>query len=396
MKIRATRKICNAILGRSALLLATVGTLAFDTSAWADVKQGVDRWSAGDFAGAVKEWQAPADQGDADAQFNLAQAYRLGRGVAQDNDKALALYAAAAASGHPQAADHYGLMLFQGGRREEALPYVEVAAARGDPRAQYLLGIAHFNGDLVAKDWVRAYALLTMANSASLPQAVPAIAQMDEFIPMDQRQQGAGLAANLQKEAEATRARQLAAAELSQGVGSSSANVSEGVPAMAQAVPAPSPSTSVADATMKASSVAAAKTAVADAMRATGTETPAAAGADYTRPNAALASVARPAPKPTPQAISKPAAKPVLPASAPAAKPVSPWQVQLGAFSVAGSAERLWAQLSNHSVLAGKTRIVRPAGRLTKLLASGFASKAEADSACVALKRAGQGCLVTR
>jgi TPR repeat protein len=39
-------------------------------------------------------------------------------------------------------------MLFQDGRREAALPYVRDAARRGDPRSQYLLGIAYFNGDL--------------------------------------------------------------------------------------------------------------------------------------------------------------------------------------------------------------------------------------------------------
>ena len=70
-----------------------------------------------------------------------------------------------------------GLMLFQSGRREAALPYVEDAAKRGDPRSEYLLGIAYFNGDLVGKDWVKAYALLTLANSAGLPQAAPALAQ---------------------------------------------------------------------------------------------------------------------------------------------------------------------------------------------------------------------------
>ena len=56
------------------------------------------------------------------------------------------------AQGHARAADTYGLILFQSGRREVALPYVEAAARRGDPRSQYLLGVAHFNGDLVAKE----------------------------------------------------------------------------------------------------------------------------------------------------------------------------------------------------------------------------------------------------
>ena len=98
----------------------------------------------------------------------------MGQGA--DPARAEQLYAQAAARGHLQAADTYGLMLFQAGRREEAFPYVRDAARRGDPRSQYLLGIAHFNGDLVEKDWVRAYALLSLANSQGLPQAAPAIA----------------------------------------------------------------------------------------------------------------------------------------------------------------------------------------------------------------------------
>ena len=56
------------------------------------VKAGVDAWSNGDYATAVKAWQAPAAAGDADAMFNLAQAYKLGRGVPQDLAKAEALY----------------------------------------------------------------------------------------------------------------------------------------------------------------------------------------------------------------------------------------------------------------------------------------------------------------
>ncbi len=182
--------------------------------AQADVKTGVDAWTRGDFATAVREWAGPAAQGDPDAQFNMAQAYRLGRGLDADPQQAEALYALAAAQGHVKAADNYGLLLFQRGAREEALPYVSAAASRGDPRAQYLLGIAHFNGDLVAKDWRRAYALLTLANSAGLPQARGALAQMDEYISLEDRQAAQPLAASLKAEAEAARARELAAVDL--------------------------------------------------------------------------------------------------------------------------------------------------------------------------------------
>ncbi|MEX0342922.1 MAG: tetratricopeptide repeat protein, partial [Erythrobacter sp.] len=180
----------------------------------ADVKAGVDAWTNGDYATAVREWATPAAQGDADAQFNMAQAYRLGRGVDTDLEQAEALYAKAAAQGHVKAADNYGLLLFQRGARQEAMPYVSAAAMRGDPRAQYILGIAHFNGDLVSKDWQRAYALLTLANSAGLPQARGALAQMDQYISLEDRQAAQPLAASLKAEAEAARARQLAAVDL--------------------------------------------------------------------------------------------------------------------------------------------------------------------------------------
>lgn len=73
--------------------------LAAGTPALADVKDGVDAWSRGDYAKAVTTWQKDAARGDVDAQYNLAQAYRLGRGVAPDMAKAEALYAQAAAGG---------------------------------------------------------------------------------------------------------------------------------------------------------------------------------------------------------------------------------------------------------------------------------------------------------
>ena len=70
----------------------------------AEVKAGVDAWTAGDFATAVREWAGPAAEGDPDAQFNMGQAYRLGRGVETDVAQAEALYARAAAQGHVKAA----------------------------------------------------------------------------------------------------------------------------------------------------------------------------------------------------------------------------------------------------------------------------------------------------
>ncbi len=345
----------------------TAGALAL-----ADVKAGVDAWAAGDYATAVREWSGPAAQGDPDAQFNMAQAYRLGRGVQADPRQAEALYAAAAAQGHLKAADNYGLLLFQDGRREEAMPYVSAAADRGDPRAQYLVGVAHFNGDLVEKDWVRAYALLTLANGTGLPQARAALAQMDEYIPLDQREQAQVLAQRLDAQADATRSQQLATVDLERGP-AQTAMAPEPVPAAPQppmALPAPT----------------AAPVTTADSSQ---------AGADYTLPQS------EPTPAPV-TARTTVAQAPVVSTPADAAPaPVGtamtgPWKIQLGAFGQPGNADRLMERMRSRPALAGAQFLKQPEGRLTKVMAAGFASRAAAQQVCNALKAGGQDCLVTR
>ncbi len=358
----------GAILGAAAL-----AALATGGAARADVKAGVDAWARGDYAAAVHEWEGPASVGDPDAMFNLAQAYRLGRGVPEDPTRAEALYAQAAAKGHLQAADTYGLMLFQDGRREAALPYIQDAARRGDPRAEYLLGIARFNGDIVSKDWVQAYALVSMANAQGLPQAAAALAQMDQNIPLAQRQQAAGLAMEMQKQANAARGRELAAADLGAGVSAGSRGRTAAPPASA-----PQPPAKVA----VSPSVAAARAAVAEARQATGTESPAEAGASYGRHPAASPRVA--------------VAPPSRTAPAAAATPNGPWRVQLGAFSVRGNVDKLWARLSGRSELAGHSKLTVPAGAVTKLQAGGFASRDAAEAACRSLRQSGHECLATR
>ena len=100
---------------------------------------------------AIKEWEALSKRGDAEAQFALAEAYKWGKGVKPDLKKAEMYYGKAAAQEHMQASDEYGLMLFDRGEKESAFPYVKAASDRGDARAQYLVAIAHFNGDLAPR-----------------------------------------------------------------------------------------------------------------------------------------------------------------------------------------------------------------------------------------------------
>ncbi|GFM29988.1 SPOR domain-containing protein [Novosphingobium sp. PY1] len=357
-------------------LCATLATL-MAAPALADVKAGVDAWSAGDYAAAVREWKPLAAAGDPDAQFNLAQAYKMGRGVPEDIAKAKDLFGKAAAQGHIQASDIYGLLLFQDGEQAKAMPYLESSAARGDPRAQYIIGVAHFNGDYVAKDWVRAYALVSLAQQAGLQQATNALKQMDEHIALEDRQKSVALASRIAADAQATRERESATAQLGNGT-----------------LP-----TSTSGGNVRPPQIVAAENAVAEAVRATGSANPATAGADYTRrsvPAPAMPSasgtnakvLANPAP-------AKPvdAARPA-PAHAPATG--GPWRVQLGAFGVAGNADKLWSRVGRRPELAGRAKMLVPEGRLTKLQAGGFASKSEADAACSRLTAGGFACLPVR
>jgi uncharacterized protein len=366
--------------------MLAAGAVLGGSPALADVKAGVDAWTRGDYPAAIKEWQGPAVRGDADAQFNLGQAFKLGRGVPQDLARAEALFGQAAAQGHLQAADNYGLLLFQRGERARALPFIKAAAERGDPRAQYLMGIAHFNGDLVPKDWVRAYALVSLAQQAGLEQARPAMAQMDGFIPLDQRQQGAALASDLAVQAEAARSRQLAAADLG-------TTVPSGTTPIRPAATAPV----VASSLPRAPTIASAGDAVAAAERVAGGESPRTAGADYTRPapSAAAPPVAvRPVPVPPPS--PRP---PVTASATPLPTPVvasasGPWRIQLGAFGVAANADAAWKRAM--SQLAGHPRINVRAGAVTKVQAGGFASEAAARATCAKLTSAGNTCIAVR
>ncbi len=179
------------------LFLASAAGLLLAAPASADVKSGVDRWMRGDYAGAVAEWRPMADRGDADAQFNLGQAYKLGRGVTANAGLAQNWYEKAAKQGHEQAQVNVGLLLYNNGRRQEAMPWIRKAADLGDPRAQYILGTELFNGDLVGKDWPRAYALMLKAADGGVPPAADNLKAMERFIPAEQRRQGTALAQNM-------------------------------------------------------------------------------------------------------------------------------------------------------------------------------------------------------
>ena len=100
-------------------------------------------------------------------------------------------------------------------------------------------------------------------------------------------------------------------------------------------------------------SIAAAEAAVAEAMRATGTESPATAGADFARAQRVAVNTG-PAPRPA-RDVAQVTPAPAGPrAATPQPAADGPWKLQLGAFSVPGNAERAWAQVAGKAALAGR------------------------------------------
>lgn len=130
----------------------------------------------------VNALQARAQAGDAEAQFQMGEAYRAGKGVAADQEAAIMWYRRATAQGHIRASEELGFALFAHGDRREAMSYIEKAAARGEARAFYLLGTAHFNGDYASRDWPLAYAQTERAAAAGLPAAQKNLEVMDHYL----------------------------------------------------------------------------------------------------------------------------------------------------------------------------------------------------------------------
>jgi len=123
---------------RSAVLLLTL-LLAMGGPARADYQAGVEAHARGDFALALEEWSAEAEKGNADAQYNLGQMYRLGQGVAEDMAKAFAWFLRAAEQGLVPAQLNVGVMFGRaiGVPRDDVQAYkwLSLAAAQGDPQA---------------------------------------------------------------------------------------------------------------------------------------------------------------------------------------------------------------------------------------------------------------------
>lgn len=199
----------------SAIFACASLSLAAPASAQS-VKAGIDAWQRGDYVNAVAIWRPLAEAGDADASFNLGQAYRLGRGVLVDLGTAQTWLERAAQKDHPDAQTTLGLLLFQNGNQAEGLRWLKISAERGDARAMLVYGTALFNGDSVPQDPVLGYAYVSRAAAQGLEPAKNTVAQMDEIMPLAQRKKGVALAMQKAKTQSSPKPKQPAATASSQ------------------------------------------------------------------------------------------------------------------------------------------------------------------------------------
>lgn len=158
------------------------------------VKAGIEAWQRSDYAAAVETWRPLAEEGDADAAFNLGQAYRLGRGVPTNLGAAQTWFERAARKGHLDAQTTLGLLLFQNGNQTGGLRWLRQGAEQGEPRALLVYGTALFNGDGIERDPVLGYAYVSRAAAQGLAPAKETLAQLDRILPLEQRKKGLAIA----------------------------------------------------------------------------------------------------------------------------------------------------------------------------------------------------------
>ena len=131
-----------------------------------------------DYAEAVKWFRLAAEQEVPEAQYDLGVMYFDGRGVPQNYVEAVKLYRSAAEQGLVEAQGALGVSYADGeGVSQdymEAVKWFRLAADQGGADAQGVLALMYLHGKGVQQDFVEAYARFTvaLANGNTLPATV--------------------------------------------------------------------------------------------------------------------------------------------------------------------------------------------------------------------------------
>ena len=125
----AGRGLVTALCAGLVLVLTAPG--------WAGIDEGKAAYSRGDYATAVRQYRPLAENGDANAQYNLGIMYAKGRGVPRDDAK--------------------------------AVQWLRKAAEQGFDRAQLMVGVMYAEGRGVPQDYVQGHMWIALAVAGSPP-----------------------------------------------------------------------------------------------------------------------------------------------------------------------------------------------------------------------------------
>ena len=135
-------------------------TLGLTAPAGAGFDEAVAALQRGDYATAFRELRPLAERGNGEAQYNLGIMYRNGRGVPQDNAKAVGWFRKAAEQGVALAQYFLGVMYDNGEGVSQnyatAVKWYRKAAEQGYAGAQFDLGVMYNNGEGVLQDYAEA------------------------------------------------------------------------------------------------------------------------------------------------------------------------------------------------------------------------------------------------
>ncbi len=124
------------------------------------LNQATAAYERGDYASALRVFRTIAEQGDANAQYNLGVMYDNGRGVPQDYAAAMSWWRRAAEGGSTRAQFNLGGMHLSGkGAPQDytiAGQWFRKAAERGYADAQFGLATLYYNGLGVPQDYAAA------------------------------------------------------------------------------------------------------------------------------------------------------------------------------------------------------------------------------------------------
>ena len=134
--------------------------VVFAGAARPDFQTGLAAYRQGDYAAALREWQPVAEQGDANAQYNLGLLYALGQGVPQDFKRAAEWYEKAARQGVAAAQYNLGVIYANGQgvpqNVTEARQWFARAAEQGVAQAEDSLGYFYGAGQGIPKNFAEA------------------------------------------------------------------------------------------------------------------------------------------------------------------------------------------------------------------------------------------------